>query len=97
MRERLAYKFAVTMEQAYMTGTGAGQPLGVFVASADGITTARDVATDNAATAPTFNGLINAKYALKGQYWPAAKWLMHRDVVKVDRQAGGRQRPVHLA
>ena len=83
VRERLAYKFAVTMEQAYMTGTGAGQPLGVFVASADGVTTARDVATDNAATAPTFNGLINAKYALKGQYWPGARWLMHRDVVKV--------------
>lgn len=83
VRSRLAYKFAITEETAYMTGTGAGQPLGIFVASADGITTARDVATDNAATAPTFNGLINAKFALKGQYWPAAKWVFHRDTVKV--------------
>lgn len=82
VRARLAYKFAVTMEQAYMTGTGAGQPLGLFVASNDGITTARDVATDNAATYPTFDGLINAKYALKQQYWPAARWLFHRDTVK---------------
>jgi HK97 family phage major capsid protein len=28
------------------------------------------------------NGLINAKYALKGQYWPNARWVFHRDVVK---------------
>lgn len=82
VRNRLAYKFAVTMEAGYLTGSGAGQPLGVFVASADGIPTTRDVATDNTATAVTFNGLINAKYALKGQYWPAAKWLFHRDVMK---------------
>ncbi len=83
VRARLAYMFAVTMEATYMTGTGAAQPLGVFTASADGITTARDVATDNAATAPTFDGLTNAKYTLKPQYWPAAKWLFHRDTVKV--------------
>lgn len=82
VRARLAYKFAVTMEANYMTGSGAGQPLGLFTASADGITTARDVATDNAATYPTFNGLINAKYTLKQQYWPAARWLFHRDTVK---------------
>jgi HK97 family phage major capsid protein len=83
VNDRLAYKFAVTMEQAYMTGTGAGQPLGLFVASADGITTARDVATDNSATGPTANGLINAKFTLKPQYWLTARWLFHRDTVKV--------------
>lgn len=82
VRERLAYKFAVTMEAAYMTGNGAGKPLGVFTASNDGIPTTRDVATDNAQTAVTMNGLINAKYGLKGQYWPNARWIFHRDVVK---------------
>jgi HK97 family phage major capsid protein len=80
---RFQYKFAVTMEKAYMVGTGANQPLGVFTASASGISTGRDVATDNGATAPTFDGLTNAKYALKPQYWPNAKWLYHRDVLKV--------------
>lgn len=79
---RMAYKFSVTMEANYLTGNGAGQPLGLFTASADGIPTTRDVATDNAATAPTADGLINAKYALKAQYWPGARWLFHRDVVK---------------
>lgn len=79
---RLAYKLAVPMEKKYLVGNGAGQPLGVFVASSDGISTGRDEATDNTATAPTFDGLTNAKYKLKQQYWKSAKWLFHQDVVK---------------
>jgi HK97 family phage major capsid protein len=31
---RIAYKLAVPMERAYMVGTGAGQALGLFTASA---------------------------------------------------------------
>ncbi|MBS1198149.1 MAG: Phage capsid family protein [Proteobacteria bacterium] len=80
---RLAYKFAISQEKAFMTGSGANQPLGIFTASNDGITTARDVATGNAATAPTFDGLISAKFGLKGQYWNKAEWLFHRDVLAV--------------
>jgi len=71
-----------TMEQAYLTGTGATQPLGVFTAHANGITTGRDVSTDNTTTAVTGDGLKNAKYTLKAGYWPAARWLMHRDGAK---------------
>jgi HK97 family phage major capsid protein len=81
--DRFRYKFGVTMEKGYMTGTGANQPLGVFTASANGISTGRDVSTDNSSTAPTFDGLTNAKYTLKPQYWPSAKWMFHRDVLKV--------------
>jgi HK97 family phage major capsid protein len=83
VRDRLAYKFAVTEESAFITGTGAGQPLGVMVASANGINTDRDVSTDNTATAITMDGLKNAKYTLKGNYWPSARWLFHRDAVKM--------------
>jgi HK97 family phage major capsid protein len=80
---RLAYKLAVPMEKKYLVGNGAGQPLGVFTASSDGISTNRDEATDNTSSAPTFDGLTNAKYKLKQQYWKAAKWLFHQDVMKV--------------
>ena len=80
--QRLAYKFGITQEKAYMIGDGALKPLGLFTASNDGIPTARDVATDNTATAVTGNGLINAKYSLKAGYWQGANWLFHRDVVK---------------
>lgn len=81
VRSRLAYKFGISQEKAFMTGSGVNQPLGVFTASAEGITTARDVSTGNTATSVTFDGLINAKYSLKGQYWNRADWVFHRDVL----------------
>ena len=80
---RLAYKFGISQEKAHLTGTGANQPLGVFVASTDGIPTSRDVSTGNTTTAPTFDGLISAKFALKGAYWNSADWLFHRDVLAI--------------
>jgi HK97 family phage major capsid protein len=80
--DRLGYKFAVTQEKAFLTGNGVGQPLGVFTASASGISTARDVSTGNSTTNVTFDGLIEAKYTLKGQYWPGARWVFHRDAMK---------------
>jgi len=80
--DRLGYKFATTMENNYLTGNGNQRPLGLFTASADGVPTTRDVATDNTTTSVTTDGLINAKFSLKGQYWANAEWLFHRDAVK---------------
>ncbi len=82
VRDRLAYKFALPQEKAFLTGTGAQQPLGVYTASADGISTGRDVSTGNTTTAITFDGLIEAKYTLKSQYWGMARWNFHRDAMK---------------
>lgn len=80
---RLAYKFAVSQEKAHMTGNGVNQPLGLFTASANGITTARDVSTGNTTTAFTVDGLIEAKYACKAQYQRTGQWIFHRDAVKM--------------
>lgn len=80
VRQRLAYKFGVAMEKGYMLGSGASRPLGIFVASADGIPTGRDVQTGSA-TDITMDGLIGAKYALKSGYHARARWLFHRDGV----------------
>lgn len=84
VRERMAYKFGTVEENAFMTGSGAAQPLGVFTAHADGISTARDVSTDNTTTALTADGLINAKYALEAQWLmnPNLRWIFHRNVVR---------------
>lgn len=74
------------MEDGYLTGNGSQQPLGVFTASSDGISTSRDVNTGSA-TSITADGLIDAKYALKAQYrnglLGAVRWLFHRDAVKI--------------
>jgi HK97 family phage major capsid protein len=80
---RLGYKFAVAGENAYLNGDGVGRPLGVFTASANGVSTSRDVSTSNTATAITADGLIEAKYTLKAAYWPKANWIFHRESVKM--------------
>ena len=76
--DRLAYTMALPQEKAFMTGTGANQPLGIFTASTDGIPTSRDVSTGNTTTLIQFDGLINAKYSLKPQYQSTAEWYFHR-------------------
>lgn len=74
--DRLGYKFGVTEEKAFMTGNGTNKPLGVFVASDNGIKTSSDVSTSNTTTAVTFDGLQAAKFTLPPPYWPNAKWVM---------------------
>jgi HK97 family phage major capsid protein len=93
VRERMAYKIAVPQESAFMTGNGSQKPLGIFTASNDGISTGRDVSTDNTTTAPTLDGLKNAKWTLKQQYWARAQWVAHRDFGKtVDKIKDGEGR-----
>lgn len=81
VRNRLAYKFGLTQEKAYFTGDGNKKPLGLFVASNDGIPTSRDLATGNTATAIGADNLIRQKYNIKAPYRRNAKWLFHRDAV----------------
>ena len=81
VRNRMAYKLGGTMEQAYMTGTGHKQPLGLFIASDDGIPTSRDCSTDNTATVLKADNLIEVQGTLKEAYQGRAKWLFHRDAI----------------
>ncbi len=81
---RLAYKNGITAENAYLTGSGSNQPMGVFTAATAGfgISTDRDISTGNTATAFTTDGLIEAKYSLKAQYHPRLNWIFHRTAIK---------------
>lgn len=85
LMSRLAYKLTVPQERAFMVGNGVGQPLGVFTASARGISTGRDVQTGST-TDYTGDGLISAKYSLKQQYHAKSQWLLPRTGVKKVRQ-----------
>lgn len=82
VRAELARDGGEKMEDAYLLGNGSQRPLGVFVASTDGISTSRDVATGSA-TGFTADGLLQAKYALKAQYRSGqrgpVRWLFHRN------------------
>lgn len=83
LQREILYALAKTQEKAYLTGSGVGQPLGLFTASVDGISTGRDMATGNSGTAITFDGLIENQYNLKEQYRANAQWLFHRDALKM--------------
>jgi HK97 family phage major capsid protein len=86
VRGELARDAGEAMEDAYLTGNGVQRPLGVFTASTDGISTSRDVNTGSA-TGFTGDGLLSAKYALKGQYRRGqrgpVRWLFHRDAISL--------------
>lgn len=79
--QRLAYKLAIAQEKGFLTGDGANEPLGVFTASGQGISTSRDYSTGNTTTEIRFDGLKGAKHNVKSQYWRQGQWLLHRDAV----------------
>lgn len=86
VRFEMARDSGETMEDGFLTGHGSQQPLGVFTASSDGISTSRDVSSGST-TSITADSLLNAKYALKSQYRTGARgglrWLFHRDGIKI--------------
>jgi len=82
VRSEIAEDVGIGLETAYMTGDGNNKPLGLFTNSVDGIPAARDVSTGNTATEIKIDGLIEAKYSVKGQYQTNAEWIFHRLVIK---------------
>jgi len=83
VQARLAYKFGVSQEKAFLTGSGANEPLGMLTPTANGISTSRDVNTGSS-TDMTADGLIDAKFYLKASYWsrPSTAWLFSREAIK---------------
>jgi HK97 family phage major capsid protein len=86
VRQRLTYKLNLPQEKAFLDGSGSQQPLGVFTASDDGISTSRDASTGNTTTEIRFDGLIEALYTLKAQYRRNLNWIFHRDGIKMIRK-----------
>ncbi len=94
----LSYKLGVAEEKHFMTGHGAGQPLGVFTPSAQGVPTSRDIPVDLAqiTMGGMFQALRAAKYSLKAQYWNKSEWFIHRDVLKIIANiTDGNGRPIY--
>ena len=83
--DRLSYRVARVEENAFLNGTGQNQPLGVFVADANGINTDRDTVTANGG-AIDGDDLITLRHSLKPQYWGRARWIMHRLVLSEIRK-----------
>lgn len=85
LAQRLAYKFAITENKAYMTGSGSQRPLGMFVASNDGIPTTRDT-TCASTTTFTADELIDVQHSVKDAYRRSGTWIASRTFRKMCRK-----------
>jgi HK97 family phage major capsid protein len=82
VRGEMARDAGEVQEDGFLSGNGSQQPLGLFTASADGISTGRDISTGNTTTEVKFDGLLEAKWSLKMGYWNRSRWLFNRTIAK---------------
>ena len=78
IRGEAAIALSELEETAFMTGSGAGQPQGVFASTS---TLPTDV-TCVSATDIAYADLLGVEGALKAQYRAGASWIMHRTIAK---------------
>ncbi len=78
--DKVRYKMQAALENGIINGSGTGQPLGLFTASASGIPASADF-TAASATALAADDIIKAKRSLKSAYRSRASWLFHPDTV----------------
>lgn len=90
VRRRLAYKYSLTEEKAYLADTaGGGRPVGVFSDTSQGISSARWSTEGSTSTNVTADSFIACKYNLKQQYRNNAasvRWILSRECVKRARK-----------
>ena len=79
--DQFARAFGIAEEQAFCTGTGIGQPTGIFTENGGqvGVTTA-------SATAITVDELISLIYSLKSPYRRNAKFLLNDSTISLIRK-----------
>lgn len=78
--DKIRYKMQAALENAIINGSGDGQPLGLFTASASGLP-ADDDFTASSATTLSADDIIKVKRSLKSAYRSKASWLFHSDTV----------------
>lgn len=78
--DKIRYKMQAALENGIINGSGEGQPLGLFTASANGIPVSADFKAASG-TALAADDIIKAKRCLKSAYRSRASWLFHPDTV----------------
>jgi len=82
VQEAIAEIVGIDLEQAYMLGDGVNKPLGLYVASDNGIPTSRDVVGSNTTTEVKADTIYDMLYALRAPYRKNAKFMFHRNIMK---------------
>jgi HK97 family phage major capsid protein len=76
VRDRMSYKFGIPEENAYINGTGVGQPLGILN------TSSLPTYTTEASNAVSADDIINWVYRLPAAYAPQARILCNRAFIR---------------
>jgi HK97 family phage major capsid protein len=88
MMNRMQYQVNAKIETAYVTGSGTGQPLGIFTASASGVPTSQDVASSQSlAKIFSSDDIFKLIYNMPDQYRmsPSFRIFGHRSVAQYIR------------
>ena len=85
VRDRMAATFAAALENAFLTGDGNGQPLGVFTSSSNGVDSSRNQVCGTT-TAITADGLIEIEAKLAAPYRKGACWIMSQEALTMIRK-----------
>ena len=90
VREELATESREFEEIAFWTGHGGGRPLGLMIASPDGVSTARDTRAASA-SAIVFEDVKDCKHDMRAEYWGQIETVTSRTVYKelAKLRAGG--------
>ena len=88
IRDRLAYKIAKPLDNALVQGTGANQPLGIFVGSAAGIPTTQDTTLITSSHIDP-DKLMTLRHSIRDVYTnlKSTRWVFHRTVLADVRKA----------
>lgn len=81
VRGKLIEKISNAFEKGIVIGSGSGQPLGLYTASANGVTTARDVVGSNTTTAITADSFLETKMKVRAAYRSRGAWIMSTAVM----------------
>ena len=78
--DKLSIKMRQALENAIIKGDGSGKPLGVFTASASGVSTGRDVTTGTALTISA-DDIIATKRNVKQAYRSKGVWVINPEIL----------------
>jgi len=78
----MAYKMAIAEEEAFLQGSGASQPLGIFTANDSGVTSSRWVSTGNTSTQIKSDNLFRCVENLRPEYQTGARWVFSLEALR---------------
>ena len=76
--QRMSFAYTRGTGATFMTGTGANEPLGLFIASDNGLSSTVDISTDNSDTAVKPDNLISVQETVPDAYQANCKWVISR-------------------